>query len=161
MEKYVRPSWDEYFFTIVKAVAKRATCDRGRTACILVKDHTILSTGYVGAPKGSPHCDDVGHLMKEITHEDGSKSRHCMRTAHAEANAIAQAAKNGVSVDGATAYCIMAPCRNCAMLFANSGIVRVVAEHHYHANPETEDILKNAGIEFCIMTDNAAPYEDK
>ncbi|HWS49060.1 MAG TPA: hypothetical protein VN174_03360, partial [Candidatus Methanoperedens sp.] len=91
--KYVRPSWDEYFLELADAVSKRATCDRGRSGCVIVRDKRILVTGYVGSPAGLPHCDEVGHLMKTMVNEDGSKSDHCVRTVHAEQNAICQAAK--------------------------------------------------------------------
>ena len=161
MSDYKRPTWDEYFIDIMEAVAKRATCDRGRSGCVIARDNVILSTGYVGSPKGSPHCDDVGHLMKEITHEDGSKSKHCMRTAHAEANAIAQAAKNGTSIDGATLYCRMTPCRNCAMLIVNAGIRRVVAQRDYHDSKESKDIFKNAGVRLEILVEETQNYSDQ
>jgi len=163
MEKYKRPSWDEYFVEIMDATAKRATCDRGRSGCVIVRDNVLLSSGYVGSPKGSPHCDEVGHLMKTVQNEDGTSSRHCMRTAHAEANAICQAAKNGVSINGATLYCRMVPCRNCAMLIVNSGIVKVVAQTQYHgaSNDESKQILKNANVELVIINDVPPSYEDK
>lgn len=115
-EKYVRPSWDEYFMEVCHAIAKRATCGRGRSGCVIAKDNQILVTGYVGAPNGLPHCDDVGHKLKKVTHEDGSVTEHCVRTVHAEQNAICQAAKRGISIDGATLFCKMTPCRTCAML---------------------------------------------
>ncbi len=92
-QKYIRPSWDEYFLEIMRSVAKRATCDRGRASSVFVKDRQILVTGYVGSPVGMPHCDDVGHQLKKIIHEDGTITEHCMRTVHAEHNAIWQAAK--------------------------------------------------------------------
>jgi len=160
-KRYIRPTWEEYFMDIMEAVSKRATCDRGRSGCVIALDKVILSTGYVGSPKGSPHCDDVGHLMKEITHEDGSKSKHCMRTAHAEANAICQAAKNGVPIDGATLYCRMTPCRNCAMLISNAGIERVVVQHDYHGKSETADIFKNAGVSFEMVSEEKPVYDDQ
>lgn len=163
MNKYKRPNWDEYFMEIMEAISKRATCDRGRSGCVIARDNVLLSSGYVGAPKGSSHCDDVGHLMKEVKNEDGTSSKHCMRTAHAEANAIAQAAKNGISVDGATLYCRMTPCRNCAMLIANSGIARVVAQQDYHSSSATEskEILKMAGVELVILTEKSADYPNR
>src|SRR3989344_2355826 len=99
MESNKRPSWDEYFMQIAEAVGKRATCDRGRSGAIIVKDKHILATGYVGSPKGLPHCDDVGHLIKEVKHENGDITKHCLRTSHAEMNAICQAAKQGVSIE--------------------------------------------------------------
>lgn len=161
--KFKRPSWDEYFVEVMDATSKRSTCDRGRSGCVIVRDNVILSTGYVGSPKGSPHCDDVGHLMKTVQNEDGTSSRHCMRTAHAEANAICMAARNGVSINGATLYCRMVPCRNCAMLIANSGIVKVVAQMSYHgsSNAESREILKNAGVELVVINDTPPTYKDQ
>ena len=160
---YKRPNWDEYFIDIMEAISKRATCDRGRSGCVIVRDNVLLSSGYVGSPKGSPHCDDVGHLMKVVTNDDGTSSKHCMRTAHAEANAICQAAKNGVAIDGATLYCRMVPCRSCAMLIANSGIVRVVAQMQYHgsSNTESKEILKNAGVDLVVLKDEKPSYKDQ
>ena len=70
--KYIRPSWDEYFMEIADTVSKRATCDRGRSGCVIVRDRQILVTGYVGSPKGLPHCDEVGHQLKQTVHEDGT-----------------------------------------------------------------------------------------
>lgn len=160
-EAYVRPSWDEYFLEVMHALAKRATCDRGRTACIIVKDNQIVVSGYVGSPPGLPHCDEVGHLMKTVTHEDGTKTSHCMRTIHAEQNAICQAAKRGVSINGATLYCKLAPCRTCAMLLIAAGIKRVVAEFKYHAGGEAEEMLKTAGVEMIFINDQVEQYKNQ
>ncbi|MEK6900897.1 MAG: deaminase, partial [Nanoarchaeota archaeon] len=113
---------------IVDAVSKRATCDRGRTAVVIVRDKRILATGYVGAPMGLPHCDEVGHEMKKLVHEDGRISQHCVRTSHGEVNAIALAARNGVSIESGTLYCKLEPCYNCAKMVINAGIVRVVCQ---------------------------------
>lgn len=157
-EKYVRPSWDAYFLEVMHALAKRATCDRGRTACIIVKDNQIIVSGYVGSPPGLPHCDEVGHLMKTVTNEDGTQSEHCMRTIHAEQNAICQAARRGVSVAGATIYCKLAPCRTCAMLLIAAGIKRVVAEYRYHAGSEAEEMLKTAGVQLEFIHDEVDSY---
>jgi dCMP deaminase len=142
----LRPSWDEYFLEISRTVATRATCDRGRSGCVIVKDRQILVTGYVGAPRGLPHCDDVGHQMKKMVHEDGSVTQHCVRTVHAEQNAITQASRLGISIEDATLYCKMTPCRTCAMLIINCGISRVVCEKKYHAGAESEEMFKVAGI---------------
>lgn len=158
---YVRPSWDEYFLEVMHALAKRATCDRGRTACVIVKDNQIVVSGYVGSPPRLPHCDEVGHLMKQVMNEDGTISSHCMRTIHAEQNAICQAAKRGVSIDGATLYCKLAPCRTCAMLLISAGIKRVVAEYKYHAGSEAEEMLKTAGIELEFIHDETLSYQNK
>ncbi len=154
-----RPSWDEYFLEVMKSVAARATCDRGKSGSIIVKDKRILSTGYVGAPIGLPHCDDVGHLLKTVVHEDGHESVHCLRTVHAELNAITQAAKFGVSIEGATLYVKMEPCLTCAMSIINSGIKRVVCENKYHAAQETRESFKQAGVELFVLNDDVEEYE--
>ena len=159
MEHYERPSWDEYFLDVMHALAKRATCARGRTACVIVKDNQIVVSGYVGSPPGLPHCDEVGHLMKKVVEEDGTIREHCMRTIHAEQNAICQAAKHGVSIAGGTLYCKLAPCRTCAMLLIACGIKRIVAEYKYHAGGEAEEMLKQAGIEIRYINDEKLKYE--
>lgn len=145
-ESYKRPSWDEYFMQIAKVAGKRSTCDRGRTSCVIVRDKQILVTGYAGAPKGLPHCDDVGHQLKTVTHEDGHLSTHCMRTIHAEQNALLQAAKLGVAIEGSTVYCNMTPCATCAKMLINTGIKRVVCAKRYHAGGECEDMFRHVGI---------------
>ena len=156
---YIRPSWDEYFLEIMKSVSKRATCDRGRASAVFVKDKQILVTGYVGSPIGLPHCDEVGHQMKKTIHEDGTITDHCVRTVHAEQNAIGQAAKRGVSLDGATVYVNMTPCRVCAMLLINSGIKRVVAEKKYHAGAESEKMFRKSGIKLEFISTEIVEYK--
>jgi dCMP deaminase len=121
-EAHVRPSWDDYFMSITFQVAKRSTCDRARVGSIIVKDRRILTTGYNGAPAGLPHCDEVGHLII---------ANHCVRTLHAEQNAIIQAALHGVSVQGGTIYVTHQPCLTCAKMIINAGIRRVVYAGHY------------------------------
>jgi len=157
----VRPSWDDYFLEISRTVASRATCDRGRSGCVIVRDKQILVTGYVGSPTGLPHCDDVGHQMKQMVHEDGHVSQHCVRTVHAEQNAITQAAKLGISINKATLYCKMTPCRTCAMLIINCGIVRVVCEQKYHAGSESEAMFNEAGIELCYKSEEVVQYKNQ
>lgn len=117
-----RSSWDDYFMNIARQVATRATCDRKHVGALLVRDRTILSTGYNGSIRGLPHCDEVGHLM-----ENG----HCVATVHAEANAIIQAAKNGVRIDGAIMYTSASPCWPCFKLIANAGCKRIVFGEFY------------------------------
>jgi dCMP deaminase len=160
-QPYVRPTWDEYFMEIMQAVAKRATCDRGRAGCVIARDKQILVTGYVGAPKGMPHCDEVGHLMTTVTHEDGHQSQHCMRTAHAEQNAIMQAAKLGVSINGSICYCRMTPCGACAKMMVNAGIKRVVCEKRYHAGTESEEIFRQTGVELDYLEDAIQTYANQ
>ncbi len=156
-----RPNWDEYFLDIVKAVAKRGTCDRGRTGTVIAKDKHILVTGYAGAPKGLAHCDEVGHQMKATVHEDGTASNHCVRTAHAEQNAICQAAKLGIALDGATLYCKMAPCYSCAKMIVNVGIKRVVCEKDYHATKDTKELFKCAGVQLDIINQEVEQYTNQ
>ena len=120
-----RPTWDEYFLEIAFTVAERSTCDRAHVGAVLVRDRRILATGYNGSPAGLPHCDEVGHLMI-----DG----HCVRTLHAEQNAIIQAALHGVSSEGATAYVTHQPCLTCAKMLINAGIKRVVYAGNYLDN---------------------------
>lgn len=158
---YIRPSWDEYFMEVANAISKRATCDRGRSGCVIAKDRQILVTGYVGSPKGLPHCDDVGHQMKKMLHEDGSITQHCVRTVHAEQNAICQAARRGISIDGATLYCRMTPCRTCAMLIINCGIKRVVCEKKYHAGEESEKMFAEVGISLEYVNEEVLKYSDQ
>lgn len=159
--KYSRPSWDEYFLEIARTVASRATCDRGRSGCVIARDKQILVTGYVGAPKGLPHCDDVGHQMKKTIHEDGKVTQHCVRTVHAEQNAITQAARLGIAIAGSTLYCKMTPCRTCAMMIINCGITRVVCEKKYHAGQESEEMFRDAGVELVFMDENIERYDNQ
>lgn len=144
---------------VARAVAKRATCDRGRSGCVIARDKQILVTGYVGSPRGLPHCDEVGHQMKTITHEDSTQTQHCVRTAHAEQNAIVQAAKLGVPVNGGTLYCRMTPCATCAKMIINAGIRRVVCEKRYHAGKESEEMFAQAGIEVDFFDESVEQYE--
>lgn len=156
--KYVRPSWDEYFMEIARCVGKRASCDRGRVGCVVVRDKQILVTGYAGSPRGMPDCDEVGHMMKTVIHEDGHQSQHCMRTAHAEQNAIVQAARVGVSIEGGTLYCKMTPCAACAKMMVNAGIVRVICEKRYHSGQETEAMFKELGITLTFIEETTEAY---
>jgi dCMP deaminase len=117
-----RPSWDDYFTKIAFTVAERSTCDRAHVGAVVVRDRRILTTGYNGAPAGLPHCDEIGHLII-----DG----HCVRTLHAEQNAIIQAALHGVSIAGSTIYVTHQPCLNCAKMIINAGIRRVVYAGNY------------------------------
>lgn len=159
--KQNRPSWDEYFLEISRTVATRATCDRGRSGCVIARDKQILVTGYVGAPTGLPHCDDAGHQMKKIVHEDGKVTQHCVRTVHAEQNAITQAAKLGISINNSTLYCKMTPCRTCAMMIINCGIKRVVCEKKYHAGDESEEMFRQAGVEIAFVDADVEKYDNQ
>jgi len=157
-EKYIRPSWDEYFLKIREAVSLRATCDRGRTGVVITKNNTIIATGYVGSPPGLKHCDEVGHLMRKVTYEDGKTHEHCLRTIHAEANAICHAAKHGVSLEGSTLFCKMEPCDTCAKLVIAAGIKKVVCEMSYHGAKRTREMFKESGVELEIKKDVMPEY---
>ncbi len=156
---YVRPSWDEYFMELARTAAKRATCDRGRSGCVIAKDRQLLVTGYVCSPSGLPHCDEGGHLMRQTIEDDGRITNHCVRTVHAEQNAICQAARRGIALDGATLYCRMTPCRTCAMLIINCGITRVVCEFKYHSGSESEELFRQAGVTLEFVHNEVLKYE--
>ncbi|NBD12159.1 MULTISPECIES: dCMP deaminase family protein [Corallococcus] len=142
-----RGNWDQYFMDIALQVATRATCDRKHVGAVLVRDKTILSTGYNGAIRGLPHCDEVGHMM-----ENG----HCVATVHAEANAIIQAAKNGVRIDGATIYTTASPCWPCFKLIANSGCTRIVFGEFYR-DPRIFEYAARLGLQLVGLGAAAQP----
>jgi dCMP deaminase len=157
-EKYVRPSWDEYFMSIAREVGKRGTCGRGRNGCVIVRNKRIIATGYAGAPAGLPHCDEVGHLMRKTIDENGKTIENCLRTTHAEQNAVAQAALHGISTEGSTLYIKFGPCLNCAKLLINAGVKRIVCEKKYQDGGIGYDFLKQAGVEVNFLTDEIEKY---
>ncbi len=158
MKGYVRPHWDDYFLEICEAVSKRATCDRGRSGCLITRNNQILVSGYVGSPPSLPHCDDVGHLIRSVINDDGTQSEHCVRTIHAEQNAICQAAKYGISLENSTLYCRMTPCNTCAMLIISSGIKRVVCQRKYQRSKSSEDLFRHANIEVHYDSEECQTY---
>jgi dCMP deaminase len=153
-----RPSLDEYFLGFARHAGTRSTCDRGKVGAVIVKDNQVISTGYAGAARDLPHCDETGHLIREVKYEDNSIHQHCMRTAHAETNAIVQAAKHGVAVNGSTLYCKMEPCLNCCVNIINAGIKRVVAEYRYHGADLTREWFAKAGVQLDVINDEEAEY---
>ena len=160
-KKYQRPSWDEYFIKIADLVGSRGTCDRGRAGCVITRDKRIVATGYVGSPAGLPHCDEVGHEMHTVVEEDGSTSRHCIRTTHAEQNAICEAARMGISINNSTLYCKMTPCYTCAKMIINAGIKRVVCAQDYHSGKRSKEIFKEAKVDFVLLDKKMTQYEDQ
>ncbi|MBU0636670.1 MAG: cytidine/deoxycytidylate deaminase family protein [Patescibacteria group bacterium] len=158
---YTRPSWDEYFLKIMEIVGSRSSCDRGRSGCVIVKDKRIISTGYVGSPINTPHCDEVGHEMHTIINLDGTKSKHCIRTTHAEQNAICQAARFGIAFENSTLYCKMTPCYACAKMIINAGIKRVVAAQDYHTGKRSKEIFAQANVQFNLISDTMTIYSDQ
>jgi dCMP deaminase len=117
-----RISWEQYFMNIAQVVASRGTCDRKKVGAVIVREKTILSTGYNGSLSGLPHCDDNGH---EIEND------HCVRTIHAEANAIVQAARNGVAINKSEIYITASPCYTCFKMIANAGIKKIYFGEFY------------------------------
>ena len=140
-------------------VGTRGTCDRGQAGTVIVKDRRLLATGYVGSPVGLPHCDEVGHEIHTVTNEDGTVSQHCIRTAHSETNAIANAARFGVAIDGATMYSKMVSCYSCAKVVVNAGIKRFVAMRDYHKSAKTKEIFKKAGVKLEIINKEVVKYD--
>jgi dCMP deaminase len=134
----MRPDWDTYFLRIAQVVGERSTCDRAHVGCVLVVDKRILTAGYNGSPTGQEHCDDAGHLLV---------NGHCVRTIHAETNAIIQAALHGVSTKGATCYVTHYPCINCTKALINAGITRLVYETAYNIDPIARSFFQAAGVE--------------
>ena len=133
----MRPDWDTYFMDIAAAVAKRSTCDRATVGAVLVRDKRILTTGFNGSPTGQPHCDEVGHLLV---------GDHCVRTIHAELNAIIQAALHGITLRASVCYVTHFPCLGCAKALANVGLVRLVFRDDYCIDPHSLDVLQHAGV---------------
>ena len=128
-----RKNWDDYFMDIASLASTRSTCDRKRVGAVIVRDRVILTTGYNGSMAGAPHCDDAGHLMIY---------GHCTRTIHAEMNAIAQAAKNGIMIEGADLYVTARPCWNCFRVIANTGINNVYYSEEYRPDKNINSNIK-------------------
>ena len=136
-----RISWHEYFMNIAEQVATRSTCSRKHVGAVIVRDRTILSTGYNGSLRGAPHCDEVGHDLE---------NDHCVRTVHAEANAVAQSAKHGIRIDQAEIYVTASPCLTCFKLIANCGITKIYYKEFYRDERITE-YAKLAGVKLVYM----------
>ena len=138
-----RVSWKDYFMNIAREVATRSTCDRKHVGAVIVREKTILSTGYNGSIKGLPHCDEVGCEMV-----DG----HCVRTTHAEANAIVQAAKNGIQINQSEIYVTASPCYDCFKLIANAGI-KVIYYDEFYRDKRIIEKSKEIGIQLASLED--------
>lgn len=148
----MRENIDDYFLRIVEVVGSRGTCNRGKSGSIIVKDKNILGTGYVGAVAGMPHCDDENHDME---------NNSCIKTAHAESNVICQAARRGISVEGATIYSTMFPCFWCAKMIVNSGIIRIVSDYDYHKSQKSKEMFDYLRIEYVIKNKKTLNYGSK
>ena len=163
-----RPTVEEWALDILRATQARATCDRGKCAALIPKENRILASGYVGSPQGMPHCDDAGHEFQEtwvladappgegqefFTPDAGAylvKKKSCIRTIHAEQNAIAWAAREGIALKGGTIYSSLFPCQSCAKLIMQAGIVAVVAEYDYHSSAPSKALFDAVGIAYKI-----------
>jgi dCMP deaminase len=141
-----RKTWHRYFMDIAFMVAERATCNRAKIGAVIVKDRNIIATGYNGSPVGQPHCTDVGCLIYVSRNPDGEEEENCFRTIHAEINAIAQAAKHGVGIDGADIYITASPCYHCLKTILNTGIKRIFYAKPYKID-KIQDLLQGAGVE--------------
>ena len=136
-----RPSWDEYFLKLAMLASERSTCPRMHCGCVLVKDRFVLTTGYNGSLPGGAHCEEVGCLI--VNH-------HCIRTNHAEINALCQATRHGVTLTGATAYVTNMPCTACAKALIAAGILRVVVFTEYH-DTLAETFFTESGVELVRL----------
>lgn len=136
-----RASWDQYFMDIAMVVASRSTCERKHVGAVIVRDRTILSTGYNGSIRGMPHCSEVGHMLE---------GDHCLATIHAEQNAIIHAAKNGVSINASHLYVTASPCWSCFKSIANAGILRIVYGEFYR-DARIFEVAGRLGIELIHL----------
>ncbi len=152
-QKHVRPSWDEYFLKLAMLASERATCPRMHCGCVFVKDKFVLATGYNGSLPGLPHCEDVGCLVVE---------NHCVRTNHAEMNALTQAIRHGVNVNGATAYVTNMSCTTCAKALIAAGVKKIVVFSDFHDTLATQ-FYTDSGvtIDKLPMPNNVINYDLK
>ena len=148
----IRPSWDEYFLLLAKLAATRSTCLSRPVGAVIVLDKQVLATGYNGSVPGAPHCTDEGRCYRRSLEfaNDANKQNYC-RSSHAEANALAQAARRGITIQGATVYQTLAPCYICTKLMAVAGIKRIVFEHEYESPDRQRDLMWRRAIEDAGM----------
>ncbi len=140
-----RLGWHEYFMSVAHLISRRATCTRGHIGAVIVRDHSILSTGYNGAPSGLPHCNETNCRIYRSTHPDGTVEENCVNTIHAEINAIAQAAKHGVSISDSDIYITASPCIHCLKVLINVGIKTIYYDKPYKIEHIAE-LLRLSGI---------------
>lgn len=149
-----RIGWQEYFMSVAHLIAQRSTCERAHIGAVLVRDNNILATGYNGSPAGLPHCDGPNCLIYKSTHPDGTVEENCMKTIHAEINAIAQAAKNGTAIKDADIYITASPCINCLKVLINVGIKTIYYDKPYKPQYIAE-LLRLSGVQLIQVS--AAP----
>ena len=136
-----------YFLKIADTVALRSTCDRAKVGAVIVRDKNILATGYNGSISGTKHCNDVGHLIRDD---------HCVRTIHAEMNAVIQSAKNGVSIKDSDIYITAFPCWNCFKVLANAGIKNIYFSEEYRVDDLVVDTARELGIKLYKKRDDSS-----
>jgi len=158
MRREARPDWDNYFMAIASVVATRSTCLRRKVGAVIVRDRQIISTGYNGAPKGVPHCAEVGCLREKLGIPSGERHEIC-RGAHAEINAIAQAAATGSTTAGADMYCTHEPCSFCTKAMINAGIRRILYVFPY-PDPLARQLREEAGLETCPLPESSLLVKD-
>ncbi len=141
-----RPSWHQYFMTITRQVAERSTCTRAKVGAVIVRDKSIIATGYNGSPAGLPHCTEIGCLVYTSQTPAGDTEENCFRTIHAEINAIAQAARNGSSIQNADIYITHTPCIHCLKVLINTGTRRVFYEREYKLHT-LEELMRHSDIQ--------------
>ncbi len=137
-----RPDWHEYFMLLAKLVSVRSTCNSRKIGAVIVRNNRILTTGYNGAVHGAPHCIDKGPdfcLRRSIGAHDADKYNYCM-SSHAEVNAIDQAARFGISLDGAVLYCTLEPCNWCFKQLIQAGITAIYFETYYDSKNKDFDL---------------------
>ena len=147
----MRASWDEYFMQIADLVKTRSTCIRRNVGAVIIKDNRIISTGYNGPPSGIEHCDEIGGCYREQLHVPSGQRHELCRALHAEQNAVIQAAKFGVSTEGATIYITHQPCVICAKMIINSGISKIVYGNPY-PDEDALRMLNSSKIELVPFT---------
>lgn len=155
-----RLSWDQYFLNITRQVAERSTCTRAKVGAVIVRDRSILASGYNGAPSGLPHCTEVGCLVYQSRNPDGQIEENCYRTIHAEINAIAQAAKNGVSIADADIYVTHTPCIHCLKVLINTGIKRIFYDREYKLETVRE-LIGGADVQLHRIETDASSETSK
>jgi len=144
-EHFQRPGWDEYFMDIAHVVSTRGNCSRRKVAALIVSDQRIISTGYNGTPRGIDNCFEGGCPRCASDVSSGENLGECI-CAHAEENAIVQAAYHGIAVRNSTLYCLLSPCLMCTKMIINAGIKEVVYETEYHFTEQARDLFKTSGI---------------
>lgn len=146
----IRPSWDEYFMLIAKLVSTRSTCNSRPVGAVLVKDKQILATGYNGSVPGAAHCSEFqkDYCFRRMNHIPEHQKYGFCRASHAEANAVAQAARHGISIAGSSLYVTLEPCYTCIKLLATARVRRVLFELRYDTNRTMmiEELINEAGF---------------